>query len=354
MTILEFSFLVMSIPLASLYLSTILIRFALLIVFNIVIYYHIINGTILSSVLSTSLEILGGLFQPTLLSQSPLILMGSFSFIKQPYILLSLIPIVYTNAETEKPKVLKDNNGRAGIYQWTYNESGKIYIGNAFDLSERLRQYYSKSCLNRNKNQYFSKALLFHGHSSFSLIILEYINIENLSKEKARLLILEREQYYLDSIFKETESNTYNILTTAGSSLGYSHSLEIRAKIRKALSDPLIRAKMSEAKKGENNHMFNKEVTLETRAKMSASISKAMSNLTIRAKLSKAHLGAKNSNFGKARSPETLAKMSAAQRSTIFLYDSNGSLVNTFSSVRKAGKFFNCSPTTINKYTLTQ
>jgi len=268
---------------------------------------------------------------------------------------LSVLPLIfYSNVETDRSQILSDNKGKAGIYKWTHNESGKTYIGSAADLSERLRQYYSKSRLNRNKNQYFSNALLFHGHSSFSLVILEYIDISNISKEKARLLILEREQYYLDLIFKEIEPNTYNILTTAGSSLGNSHSLEVRAKIRETLSDPSIRAKMSEAKKGQSNHMFNKEVTPETRAKMSANISKAMSAPTIRAKLSRANSGAKNPNFGKVTSAETLAKMSAVQGTTIFVYDSNGSLVNTFSSVRKAGGFFNCSPTTINKYTLTE
>lgn len=99
--------------------------------------------------------------------------------------------------------------------------------------------------------------------------------------------------------------------------------------------------------------MFKKEVTPETRAKMSANISKAMADPTIRAKLSIANLGAKNPNFGKVPTAETIAKMSAAQGTTIFVYDSDGSLVNTFSSIRKAGKFFNCSPTTIKKYITT-
>jgi group I intron endonuclease len=186
------------------------------------------------------------------------------------------------------------------------------------------------------------------------LAILEYINISNLSKEKAHLLILEREQNYLNKIFSEDEPSTYNILKTAGSSLSYNHSLEVRAKIKKVLSDPLIRIKMSEIMKGQNNHMFNKEVTPETRAKMSTNIRKTMSDPIIRTKLNRANSGTKIQNFGKIISIETLAKMSVAQGTTIFVYDLNNYFINTFSSIRKAGKYFNCSFTTIKKYTLTE
>jgi hypothetical protein len=47
---------------------------------------------------------------------------------------------------------------------------------------------------------YICNAIITHTHSAFSLSILEYINIENLSKEDARKLILDREQYYLDTL----------------------------------------------------------------------------------------------------------------------------------------------------------
>jgi hypothetical protein len=58
--------------------------------------------------------------------------------------------------------------------------------------------YYKKS---RIKN-----ALLHFGYSSFSVTILELIDITNLSKDEAKKLIIEREQYYIDCILPE-----YNI-----------------------------------------------------------------------------------------------------------------------------------------------
>ena len=63
-------------------------------------------------------------------------------------------------------------------------------------------------------------ALLTYKHSSFSIAILEYIVISNLSIEEARLLILKREQVYLDLIFEVDEPLTYNINKIAGSLLG--------------------------------------------------------------------------------------------------------------------------------------
>jgi group I intron endonuclease len=309
MTILEIIFLVLPIPLASLYLSTILINSSafLIILFSSLLLYNML-GLI---PLYYEIEILEGFLQTSLLIQIPSILGGS-SFIEESSILLSFMPIVYSNAETEKSSILTNNKGKAGIYLWEHNDSGKIYIGSAFDLYKRLRNYYSYSYLNRYKRMYIYNALLSHGYSAFSLTILEYIDISNLSKADARKLIIEREQYYLDKFNKE-KVPMYNLLKFAGSSLGYTHNLEdiakMKANIREALSDPVIRAKMSAAQKGAQNHLF-----------------------------------------GKPRDAETKAKISITKGTPIFQFDAKGILVNTFSSAREAGKFFNSSKTTIKKY----
>lgn len=61
-------------------------------------------------------------------------------------------------------------------------------------------------------------ALLKYGYSNFQLEILEY-------STKNKVLI--KEQYYLDLL-----KPVYNVLTTAGSSLGYIHSPETIAKFK--------------------------------------------------------------------------------------------------------------------------
>jgi hypothetical protein len=210
-------FLVMTIPSASLYLSTIFIGFT----FSIFLI-----GAFFS-------EILGGLFQPPF-SDSALFLGLSYinyeitlSFVPSFQESFLLVPvIVYSNAKSERLQILKDNKNLTGIYMFTNIESGKKYIGSAVDLSIRFRSYYSKTHLVRYNKSYIYNVLHYHGYSAFSLSILEYIDITNLSKEEVRRLIIEREQWYIDTINPE-----YNINPTAGSLLGYKHTSESLAKL---------------------------------------------------------------------------------------------------------------------------
>jgi group I intron endonuclease len=248
---------VLTIPLASIYLSTILSGSA----FSIFLFL-----CLLSHDSSWSIEILGGLFQSSLLYQIPISWVLDYSLLEEFEIFFSIfVPImIYSNADSDKLKVLADNKGKAGIYQWTHIKSGRIYIGSAYDLSSRLNCYFNKRYLERDKNLYICNSILHHGYSSFSLTILEYIDITGLSKKDARKLILLREQLYLDTL-----NPGYNVLKTAGSTLGYIHSEETKNKISKSLSgsnspyfgktlSAEVCAKLSESKKGKNNPRFGK------------------------------------------------------------------------------------------------
>ena len=83
----------------------------------------------------------------------------------------------------------------------------------------------------KNSKSHIYNAILKHGHSNFSLTILEYCEPEQC---------IQREDYYLCSLPHE-----YNILEKAGSRLGSKHSDESK----------II---MSEAKKGENHPNYGK------------------------------------------------------------------------------------------------
>lgn len=258
--------------------------------------------------------------------------MGGFSFIEEPNIIFTLIPlIVYSNVQTDKSTILTSTKGKAAIYQWTHKESGRIYIGSALDLSNRLKNYFNKSFLNKFKTMYIYNALLHHGYSAFTLSIIEFIDISSLSDLEARDLILSREQVYLDQIFSMDKPNTYNILTVAGSSLGYNHSEGSKALISEAhkgktLSFETIE-KMSKAKTGENHPMFGKYHSADTKTLMGLAKS------------------------GIPKTEEAKAKISIAKGGgSIFVYNTKGSLVNTFCSAREAGKHFGCTFNTILKY----
>lgn len=103
----------------------------------------------------------------------------------------------YSNAESYKKDILSENKNLSGIYCWTNQKTGDTYVGSGLDLAKRIRSYYQPSELERNP-RHINRALLKYGHDKFKLEILEYCDKDKL---------MEREQYYLDSI-----NPSYNIL----------------------------------------------------------------------------------------------------------------------------------------------
>lgn len=126
---------------------------------------------------------------------------------------------IYINADIQKELAIKQNRFRSGVYRWINKINGKSYVGSSVNLSKRLNNYYNYKILADPKNNMrIYKALLKYGYSNFMLEILEYC-------EKSCLI--EKEQYYLDLLKPE-----YNILSKAGSTLGFKHSEETKAKMR--------------------------------------------------------------------------------------------------------------------------
>jgi len=142
------------------------------------------------------------------------------------FLLSSIVPIkIYSNADTMKQDIIKDNNKKAGIYRWINNETGNTYVGSSINLSNRLRLYFNYDFISdksRSKSM-IHDALAKYGYSKFSLEILEYCD-ENK--------VLEREQHYLNTL-----QPVYNILKVAGSSTGFKHSDESILKRVNAFSE---------------------------------------------------------------------------------------------------------------------
>lgn len=119
--------------------------------------------------------------------------------------------------------------------------------------------------------------------------------------------------------------------------LGKVHSVETLVKMSDAKSGKTHSAetllKMSEAK-------FGLTHSEETKAKISAKIKEVLSDSAIRTKMNV------------PKSEEHKAKLSAVKGTAIFVYDINGTLINTFSSFREAAIFFNSSHPTISKYSI--
>jgi len=142
-------------------------------------------------------------------------------------ICLTFIPIVtYNNAYLEKRRVIKDNEGKAGIYRWTRLNTNKSYVGSSINLGRRLRNYFNPSFIahSSRKNMVINKALIKYGYENFKLEILEYCDRKDTIK---------REQYYLDYLKPK-----YNVLKLAAAlAAGYKHSKETLVKISKNLAN---------------------------------------------------------------------------------------------------------------------
>jgi group I intron endonuclease len=130
-------------------------------------------------------------------------------------------------------------------------------------------------------------------------------------------LILSREQYYINLIEPK-----YNILKIAGSSLGYKHTEESFSKFS-----------------GENHHLFGKKHSPSTIVKLSGE------NNHMFGKRGELH-----PMYGKSPTIETRTLSRVAQGTAIYVFSLDGTLINSFSSAREAGLFYNCSHTTIVRY----
>jgi hypothetical protein len=93
-------------------------------------------------------------------------------------------------------------SGISGIYAWyTPIEGGKLYIGSAKNLNERPFTHIAKK---GPKNKKFKELLSLYGLTSFYLVIFEIDQPTELVVIKS---LLEKEQFYLDTISLELQLN---------------------------------------------------------------------------------------------------------------------------------------------------
>lgn len=173
----------------------------------------------------------------------------------------------------------------SGIYLITCTVNGKIYVGSSVDMRHRLLEH--TSCLRRDchQNKHFQSAWRKHGETVFVCEVLELCE---------STVLLEREQYWLDTLKPYQRGIGYNIGQVAGAA----------SRGRKA--SPQTRAKLSANLMG-NKRSLGRKHSQETRAKMSIARTGLKHSQQTRQKLSTA-------NTGKTQSPETIAKLSAIRK----------------------------------------
>lgn len=235
----------------------------------------------------------------------------------------------YEDAFSMRKSIIKDNKNKSGIYKWSNKITNDIYVGQSIDLAKRFIKYFNLSYLKNRETLVISRALIKYGYSNFSLEILEYCDIANLT---------EREQYYLDKL-----NPRYNTLKIAGSSSGHKLSEETKAKISKSLKGVYVKKK---------SPLFGRTHTEETKALMSLTRSKINNLGKIHTEETKELMRQKA--LGRKHSEETLLKMSTTRGYSVNIHekcDSEGfKLIGSFVSIRKAANFLEISANTVKLY----
>ncbi len=149
-----------------------------------------------------------------------------------------------------KDQIYSENKAKSGVYRWVNLINGKSYIGSSVNLSNRLRQYYSKKYvdtqLKKGKSAICS-SIRKYGLSNFKLEILEYCPVSK---------VLQRE----DDFFKLFKPEN-NFCKKAGNCSGRKHSEKTKKKIgaenRGRKPSEETRAKLSASMMGNSNGKNN-------------------------------------------------------------------------------------------------
>lgn len=201
----------------------------------------------------------------------------------------------------------KEKFNITAIYLWRNLVNQKVYVGQAQNLYQRMRQYLRGN----DKDRVIGRALAKYGFDNFDLSLLE---------EKIPLESLDGfEQRWMDFYESYNPEKGYNVCKEAGTTRGFKHSERSKQKMRDGR-----RAFISEHPdfmRGENNPMYGKHLSQEHRNKIgekskgnqyAKGCTWKMSDET-KTKISKALKGKQNC-LGRKLSQETKDKIAEANR----------------------------------------
>ena len=135
----------------------------------------------------------------------------------------------------------------SGIYKIENTTNGRYYIGSSKDiLGDRWPKHKAMLRHNRHHNQHLQRAWNKYGESCFRFLIVETL------QDASDTQLLTLEQGYLDGV-KTNPSSVYNLnfeATGGGWTDEWKKKHRIATKL--ALSDPMVRLKISNALKGKS------------------------------------------------------------------------------------------------------
>lgn len=112
----------------------------------------------------------------------------------------------------------------ACIYSISFGESSKLYIGSSINFGKRKNSHLSDLRRGKHSNIYLQNAFNKYGEQNTFFKIIE--NLEG----SAKTFIIEREQFFIDSLNCLDREYGYNLARKAGSNEGTGNSIESKRK----------------------------------------------------------------------------------------------------------------------------
>ena len=194
---------------------------------------------------------------------------------------------------------------KSGVYIIRCTVNGRVYVGSSIDMKRREWQHRRDLALGKHLSHHLQRAWNKYGTDAFEWSVLENVEINGLTTEEARSLLLGREQHHIEAF--DSARRGFKTLPKAGSPLGVKASPETRAKISAALrgkpKSPEARAKCGAFWRG-------KKQSPEHRAKNATGNRGRKRSAETRAEIGAAHQGQKRGPM----SEEWKSKIGAASR----------------------------------------
>lgn len=130
----------------------------------------------------------------------------------------------YKNVKEDKKLIYQELRNKSGVYIFINNITEELYVGSSINLTKRMVSYYYYYNSDKPSKSIILRAMKKYGLENFSLGIIEFC-------PKDSKICLKLEQKWID-YYKPK----YNILTMAGNSFGYKHSIETINKLKEIFS----------------------------------------------------------------------------------------------------------------------
>lgn len=114
---------------------------------------------------------------------------------------------------------------KSGIYKIICLVNNKVYIGSSIDTKVRIRKHKESLRRKKHENNYLQNTYNKYGLDLFSYEVIEEVD--------DKVLLLEREQFWINAFKSNIRENGFNLKPNASSMLGFKKTEESKLKISK-------------------------------------------------------------------------------------------------------------------------